>query len=351
MVNKDTDFFSYTNNFKKYNHIGSILIHGSIPVKKPLITIAIPTFKRPQLLKESIDSALGQIGYNDYEIIVVDNDPDHISETETLIFGNNNKNLLYYKNESNIGMFGNWNRCIELANGKWVTILNDDDLLHPDYLNIMATFIKTKKKYQLFSCNSVFFHKTNDLIDIKENEKIFSYQISKIEIWLTNVFLGSGSIIFSKKHAMLLGGFNEMFYPNSDYVLWYKFVNNFKCLKINRTLFRYRIFENESLKIETLAGFVKNDYFLRMQAIKKLFFLKIFAKRLINQIALSTIKNHTSYNPEFNISSVDINLHNDKIIDDILFKIIHKIIGKLVFRFLHFRFNLNTIKNDILISK
>ena len=34
--------------------------------------------------------------------------------------------MKYYKNEKNIGMYGNWNRCIELSNGEYLTILNDD---------------------------------------------------------------------------------------------------------------------------------------------------------------------------------------------------------------------------------
>jgi glycosyltransferase involved in cell wall biosynthesis len=45
--------------------------------------------------------------------------------------------LRYFVNRENIGMFGNFNRCIEHARGEWMTILNDDDLLDADFLERM----------------------------------------------------------------------------------------------------------------------------------------------------------------------------------------------------------------------
>jgi glycosyltransferase involved in cell wall biosynthesis len=39
------------------------------------VTIAIPTFKRAKFLKEAVDSAINQVRYTDYDIIVVANKP------------------------------------------------------------------------------------------------------------------------------------------------------------------------------------------------------------------------------------------------------------------------------------
>ena len=46
----------------------------------------------------------------------------------------NTGKLRYYKNVQNIGLFGNWNRCFQLACGKWVVLLHDDDLIFDDFL-------------------------------------------------------------------------------------------------------------------------------------------------------------------------------------------------------------------------
>lgn len=130
------NFFEYKDNFAKYKHIKSNLLVGEIEnILNPKITIAIPTYKRAVLISDSINSILNQVKFDDYEIIIIDNEANQEeNETEKLMKQYNNPKILYYKNEENIGMFGNWNRCIELARGKYITILNDDDWLEEEFL-------------------------------------------------------------------------------------------------------------------------------------------------------------------------------------------------------------------------
>ena len=82
----------------------------------PFFTIAIPTFNRASTLTETIDSALNQNGFDDYDIIVVDNNPERGDETEVLMNQyRTNPKVTYYKNTQNLGMAGNWNKCALLA--------------------------------------------------------------------------------------------------------------------------------------------------------------------------------------------------------------------------------------------
>lgn len=74
MVDQNTEFFKIVDNFAKKAGIPSVPIIKATLDFIPKITIAIPTYKRPELLKEALDSAINQIGYTEYEIIVVDND-------------------------------------------------------------------------------------------------------------------------------------------------------------------------------------------------------------------------------------------------------------------------------------
>ena len=63
IVDKNTDFFQIVDNFAKTKNIKSICIIDTKLDFVPKITIAIPTFKRADLLKEAINSALNQIDY------------------------------------------------------------------------------------------------------------------------------------------------------------------------------------------------------------------------------------------------------------------------------------------------
>ena len=142
-----------SNHFERYKNVKSNLIIGKEdPNAAPLVTIAIPTYKRAKYLKEAIDSALNQKDFHDYEVIVVDNDPENEFHVEKLISTYPKDKIKYYRNEKNIGMVGNWNRCIELSEGKWVSLLNDDDYLKNNFLSDWYQMMKKNKSdYLMFS--------------------------------------------------------------------------------------------------------------------------------------------------------------------------------------------------------
>jgi GT2 family glycosyltransferase len=62
-----------------------------------------------------------------FEIVVVDNSEQINMKFVEWLKEKEYTKVCYYKNSQNLGMFGNWNRCITLSQGEWVLILNDDD--------------------------------------------------------------------------------------------------------------------------------------------------------------------------------------------------------------------------------
>ena len=51
-------------------------------------------------------------------------------------------------------MFGNWNRCIELARSEWVFILSDDDLLDRSFVEAMLAVTDRDEAISLLSCRA-----------------------------------------------------------------------------------------------------------------------------------------------------------------------------------------------------
>jgi glycosyltransferase involved in cell wall biosynthesis len=79
----------------------------------------------------AIDSVLAQ-SYTDFELIVVDdNSPD---ETAEIVARCRDPRIRFYRNVTNLGPEGNWNRCLELARGRYFKLLPHDDMLLPDCL-------------------------------------------------------------------------------------------------------------------------------------------------------------------------------------------------------------------------
>lgn len=95
------------------------------------ISVCIPTFNRAALLRLSIESVLRQ-SFKDFQLIISDNGSTDDTESVASSFGDDR--LIYMRNASNLGIRGNWNRCLDLAKGEFIAILPDDDLMKPENL-------------------------------------------------------------------------------------------------------------------------------------------------------------------------------------------------------------------------
>lgn len=105
------------------------------------LTIAIPTYRRAKYLEQAIHSALTQNNVRlNYEIIIVNNDPNDQMEDLKQKYGNDAR-IRFFTNEKNLGMRGNMNRCLELARGEYIAYLHDDDLLLSDYISTVQEIV------------------------------------------------------------------------------------------------------------------------------------------------------------------------------------------------------------------
>jgi cellulose synthase/poly-beta-1,6-N-acetylglucosamine synthase-like glycosyltransferase len=100
-------------------------------VTTPKISVCLPTYNRAGYLAQALASVLAQT-FQDYEVIVSDNcSQDHTGDVVRAV---TDPRVRYVRNETNIGLFGNMNQCLELARGEYVCILPDDDLYAPTLL-------------------------------------------------------------------------------------------------------------------------------------------------------------------------------------------------------------------------
>ena len=81
----------------------------------------------------------------EHEILIVENDASYIEKTLEVVRRYGHLPIVLYKNESNLGMIGNWNRCIDLSKGEYLTLLNDDDLLLPNWSSVMTACLSGKE--------------------------------------------------------------------------------------------------------------------------------------------------------------------------------------------------------------
>lgn len=109
-----------------------------------LVSIIIPTFSRePELLKRSILSILYQ-SYKNFEILIIDDnyDIEYSNKIYYTIQKFDDERIIYVKNKNNIGGAKSRNKGIEIAKGKYISFLDDDDFYLKDKLEKQIDFLE-----------------------------------------------------------------------------------------------------------------------------------------------------------------------------------------------------------------
>lgn len=244
-------------------NIPSHLIYGELAETPPLYSIMIPTYRRANLLRQSIDSALNQNTLDSYEIVVVDNDFEIDSKTDALMkeYCSRFPNVCYYRNEKNLGMSGNWNRCIELCRSEWFCLLHDDDILKENYLVEVSKIAKQTDGGII----GVYKDILDERIDAAKKSTVekSSGLSAFIDLFIrlrkkapiNFKFRDAAKMIFIPpmcnfihvETAKMVGGYPKKFYPNDDAVFFVKMLYHSRAMYLPEKLFNYRILDNISL--------------------------------------------------------------------------------------------------------
>lgn len=234
----------------------------------PKYSIAIPTFNRVDLLELAIDSAVNQEGFEDYEILVVDNNPERNDDTEKLMLRYaDNDRIAYYKNTQNLGMTGNWNKLYLLARTEWVVMLHDDDMLYPDFMKVMTGIVENDKEASCFySCYNTFHGEGSEHPSrTKHDMRVMTLREAD---YLTGCHLHAPLGMTLKRDVVFeMGGFNPDYYPSLDFQFHVKLAH-FHTVRWLRDypIASYRWLTNASGKLETLYGWIEKDETIKWMA-------------------------------------------------------------------------------------
>jgi glycosyltransferase involved in cell wall biosynthesis len=125
--------------------------------EEPLVTICIPTYNRPEMLRHSLQSVLCQ-SYRRLEVIVSDNASD--TDTADVVDSFGDDRVRVDRLNANIGLHGNMSRCLHLGTGKYRMMLPDDDLMLPGNVQSKVAFFETHPEVGLV--HSAFRHINTD---------------------------------------------------------------------------------------------------------------------------------------------------------------------------------------------
>ncbi len=199
------------------------------------VSVIIPTYLRTISLSKAIESVLNQT-FQEFEIIVV-NDSSNEAETIRMLSGFKEKRIKYFRNTRKKGANGARNTGILKAKGKYIAMLDDDDIFLPT---------KLEKQYYLLENNRDIGVVITQADVINEKDKVvrtIDDEFSPEDIYYNLIFNNCVihcSVMFRKKIVVEAGYYNENLNQAQDYDLWCRFIRITKFFQINEKLVFWR---------------------------------------------------------------------------------------------------------------
>lgn len=124
-------------------------------MKKPLVSVVMPLFNAENYVGDAVESILSQ-SYTNFELIIV-NDAS-TDKSAACVQGILDRRIVFVENEKNLGIVASRNRGLALAKGKYIAILDSDDIAIPNRLEKQVAFLEANPEYGI--CGS-YYHVIN----------------------------------------------------------------------------------------------------------------------------------------------------------------------------------------------
>ena len=212
-----------------------------------LVCICIPTYNSALTIRESLLSITEQ-NYSNLKIKVVDN--NSTDDTITIVSSIADDRIELYRNSFNVGAEGNFNRCIELSEGKYTAIFHADDVYESQMVARQVAFLEENP-----SAGGVFTEATlinergqqfgviRQPLDVAAKGPLFDFNILYKAILRHSNFLICPSFLARtdvyRQDIRVWRG--EMFGSSADLDVWLRVLKHHSCGILAEPLMRYRI--------------------------------------------------------------------------------------------------------------
>jgi glycosyltransferase involved in cell wall biosynthesis len=197
----------------------------------PMISVIMPVYNAGEYVKEAIESILNQT-YSDWELIIIDDcSTDNSVE---IIQSFHDKRIVLLKNEINSGIAKTSNKGLKIAQGKYITRMDSDDIAFPLRFEKQVKFLEENPDYVLCACDVQMFGARREFFTLPEKD-----QQLKVSLLYQNPFVNSSVLIRGKDFKKYL--YNELFSTAEDYELWINLKEEGKFASIPEVLFQYRV--------------------------------------------------------------------------------------------------------------
>lgn len=247
----------------------------------PLVCICLPTYNAASTVRETLESILAQTYPN---LVVHVSDNASTDDTLKIIESLADSRVTIHRHADNIGAEGNFNRCIQLAEGEYTAIFHADDIYEPDIVTKQVAFLETNQKAgAVFTQASLIDERGNRLGEICLPKGIVAQRglydfatMFKAVLRHSNYFICPSFMVRTQVYQQEIKAWRgELFGWGADLDVWLRILQNHPIGHLAEQLIRYRISENQfsarvRLETERSVIFKIVDHYLEQDRVKAL---------------------------------------------------------------------------------
>ncbi len=233
----------------------------------PAVSVCLPVYNGERFLSAAIESVLGQT-FDDFELVVVDDNSSDRSAEITADFACRDSRVRLYHNDTNLGLFFNYNKCMELSAGRYIKPFAQDDLLCQSALARMVQELDTRDNVSLVACTREYVDAQGQSVEIQrcfEKDQECDGQIQAVQM-LSNISNQIGepcAVMYRAEHKGT--GFAAELPQLGDIEYWVRLLQQGRLFFISDVLCKFRLHSGNQTR-KNIASF---DYFADMMIVKE----------------------------------------------------------------------------------
>lgn len=208
-------------------------------------SVILPVRNGGEYIKACVASILSQTLQN-FDLLILDN--KSTDGTSEWLDSLKDDRIILYPSSDSLSIEKSWARILTIPKNEFITLIGHDDVLMPDYLQIMDDLIRQNPDASLYQTHSIFIDaqedKIRDCLPMKPimdtNEFIGQALQRKIDI------SGTGFMFRADLYNSLNGipSFPQLMF--ADYALWFSIARKGKVAVAEASAFKYRLHRNIS---------------------------------------------------------------------------------------------------------
>ncbi|MEN3929495.1 glycosyltransferase [Microvirga sp. W0021] len=237
-------------------------------IKRPKVSVIMPTYNHASFVREAIDSVLAQENV-DFEFLIEDDGSQ--DNTVSVVEAVKDPRIIFFSNKQNSGACTVTNSLISRAEGEYIALINSDDKWLPNKLMAQVRLLDEQPNLGAVFGRASFIDVQSNVIPNEDLPfgSIFEQPNRSSALWLRHFFqygncLCHPTIMIRKECYHKLGAYNNRFRQLPDFEMWVRLLKHYDIHIIDEVLIQFRIMPGENASSQTEANHSRtlNEHFL-----------------------------------------------------------------------------------------